>query len=107
MKFKLLQLQGSNYLHIDNLYMFYMPVCSPAPYWNVVTIAMNTSRGSRAGSKIENSNMPYELYLLSTRAAYTTEAIPYPSDSLSLIWKLSKREKKRQLAWVYFKPLLH
>jgi hypothetical protein len=31
MKFKLLQLRGSNYLHIDNLYMFYMPVCSLLP----------------------------------------------------------------------------
>lgn len=64
--FKLSQFQDSNYLNIDNLYMFYMPVCSPVHYWNVVTIAMNTSHGSCASSKIENSNMPYEPCLFST-----------------------------------------
>lgn len=106
MKFKLLQLQGSSHLYIDNLYMFYMPICSPVHRRNIVTIAMSTSHGSCASSKIESSNMPYELCLFASYGLHRQlEAIPYPSQCRELIFHLKSFQRKKQLAGVCFKSL--
>lgn len=62
-----MQPQGNSNLYSDNLYMFYVPTYFNVHYKSIVTIAMTMSPDFFAGSEIQSTQMPPELWLFSAQ----------------------------------------
>lgn len=62
-----MQPQGNSNLYSDNLCMFYVPTYFNVHYKSIVTIAMTMSPDFFAGSEIQSTQMPPELWLFSAQ----------------------------------------